>query len=123
MKKLKQFNEFNVEAFLKDKVLRYISEQPNYIFVDGKRTENFDGLKISAVIIEDNTDYGNGETGLNVYEKINIKLPGVLRTNLSPEDDFELINATAKLYGDYNNLLSLSAEGVQLIEDDEDWEE
>lgn len=67
MKKLRMFEEFNYSNFFKGKKLLLNG-------LEEKENDFYKGYVAEIVIVEDKTDY-NGETGLNNYEKFQMKLP------------------------------------------------
>ena len=70
MKKLNTFVRFDAQAFLRGKKLSFVEGR-----VDTD-SDKFNGVRMSLLIKEDNTDYGNGITGANIYEKLSVKVEG-----------------------------------------------
>lgn len=107
MKKLNHFVYFDYSAFLKGKTL---------IYVDGKRDDKQNCLKITLLIQEDKTDYG--EDGVdNQYEKLVIKMPETKESYLEQFKRNDRVNIievkSAKVWGDYNTNLSIIAKVVK----------
>lgn len=55
----------------------------------------------------------DGAVGSNVYEKVSVKVKYPHTVSVTPGDEVTLINAVATVYGDYQNQLSITAEGVE----------
>lgn len=108
MKKLNVFISFNADGFLKDKRLIVLSCREWQDF----NTKNHVGTIVEVVIAQDKTNYG--EEGItNLYEKLNIKVPKIITVPMNAE--VRLVNAVGKVYGDYHNRLSLSAEDIEIV--------
>ena len=113
MRGLAMFNHFDFYGFVKDKKLIVcdISE-----WVDYNDKSIVKGTKITTVIYEDHTDYGESEI-TNKFEKIVAKIPKKVTNTKVKIDDFVVFkNAVARVYGDYNNLLSVVAEDVSVVD-------
>lgn len=112
MKKLNQFLAFDIERFLKDKQLMTTGVSP-ILSEDNKRI----GTRVQVVIVEDKTNYNvtEGEQVSNRFEKFNIKLNKVV-------DDVPMnaivvpVNPVAVVYGEYRNNLSVTADGLKVIQ-------
>ena len=70
MKKISLFERFDAQGFLKGKRLLYISGR-------FENSDKFIGCKVEVLIAEDMTDY-DGEVGLNIYERLLVKVPDVI---------------------------------------------
>lgn len=111
LKKLTQFLKFDWEAFAKGKTLQVIgtSEWVDY------ETKVHMGTKIEVVIVRDNTQYTQkeGEHVTNTFEKLTLKI----RKDVSvPMNTYVMpVNVTAKVYGDYRNQLSVTADDIRVI--------
>ena len=81
MKGLKQFLEFDLDGFLKEKEITFINSKPYYNYIDGQVSDQVAGMKLECVITKDNTIYNNDEI-TNEYEKNYIKLPQAEKINL-----------------------------------------
>lgn len=111
MKKLGQFLKFDWETFAKDK--RFLctggSEWVDY------ETKEHRGTKIEVVIAVDNTEYRHteGEVVSNRFEKLAIKVSDDIDI---PVDQYVMpTGVVAKVYGDYRNLLSVTATGLTVF--------
>lgn len=117
MKKLKQFNKFDVEAFLKDKKLAIKEIKPTYEYVNGVRSEVATGTTIAVTIIVDNTEYGN-EIGVNTFEAFNLKVGTnceAIKSRLRVGQEIKIkdySNLTGTVFGEYYNQLSLTYSGT-----------
>lgn len=76
MKKLRSFESFDCNRFFKGKKLLLNG------IVKKENSDYYNGYVAELVIIEDNTDYGD-ETGLNRFEKFNIKLPEATQSDVA----------------------------------------
>ena len=112
MKKLGQFSVFDIERFLKDKKLMTTGVSP-ITDDDGKRI----GTKVQVVILEDNTEYrvAEGEQVTNQFEKFNIKLNKVV-DNVPMNAIVVPVNPVATVYGEFRNNISVTADGLKVIQ-------
>jgi hypothetical protein len=117
VKGLKQFLGFDLDAFLKDKEITFISSKPYYNYVDGQASDEVAGMKLECVITKDNTVYNNNEI-TNEYEKITIKVPLVKKINLKRGTKLK-IEGIGKVWGDYSQNLTIEATNVMVIKDDQ----
>lgn len=112
MKRLSQFTNFDWERFSKDK------EFENTALQSWKDQKTGDvGSKLTLAIIKDSTDYGDmpeGEIVNNLYEKFTVKV----RKEVSIPVGVKVrpVNAVAKVYGEFRNQLSVTAEDIKTIE-------
>jgi hypothetical protein len=111
MKKLNLFTYFDFEEFSAGKRYMSIGQQEWKDFKTGEIL----GTKVTVVIMQDKTDYGNtdGETVNNLYEKMVVKVP--LKINVPMNVEVRLVNATANVFGEYRNQLSVTAEKLEII--------
>ena len=108
MKHLSQFVNFDLDSFLDGKELLVLSVSDWVDFED----KTIKGTKITTVIISDETDY-NGKDGNNRFEKLVIKVPKAVDV---PVDSIIVpVNATARVYGDFNSNLSVVAEDIEIV--------
>lgn len=105
LKKLNEFLSFDLDKFVKDKKLLFIGAEE---LKNDKKIKT--GSKVSVLIFKDNTEYANGEVGLNKKMNFNVKT----RQPISYFDDWEEddeIKITevekATVYGDFSNELSV----------------
>ena len=117
MKGLKQFLQFDLEEFLKDKEITFLDAKPFYNYLDGKPTTELAGMKLECVITKDDTVYNNQEI-TNEYEKITIKIPGANKVGIKRGSKLK-IKGTAKVWGDFSQNLSIESTNVQVIKDDQ----
>ena len=117
MRGLKQFLEFVLDGFLKDKEITFISSKPYYNYVDGQASDEVAGMKLECVITKDNTIYNNDEI-TNEYEKITIKLPQAEKINLKRGTKLK-IEGVGKVWGDYSQNLTIEATKIMVLKDDQ----
>jgi hypothetical protein len=109
MKNLNQFQNFDAEAFFAKKELTLTGVRDWKDYQSGEHR----GKKLDAVITRDDTHYRkskNGEDVTNLYEKLIIKVPHDISLPIGTK--IELRGVEAKIYGDYHNKLSITAESV-----------
>ena len=111
MKKLNLFTYFDFDEFAKGKRFMSIGQQEWKDF----KTGDVLGTKVEVVIAQDKTDYGvqDGEVVNNLYEKLTIKQPEKISIPMNVE--IKPVNAVATVYGDYRNMLSVTAESIEVI--------
>jgi len=116
MKRLRQFNKFDCEAFFKEKDVRVLAHEDWNEYDNGEITKRL-GTKYKCVIATDSTIYGdeNEANDLNAGEQVDVKVP-------HPEKEYKkfskitLINASGSVYGTFQNELSVVAEDVKIQE-------
>lgn len=114
MKNLKQFMPFDFSRF---------STGKTYVVTGVKSLLDFNtkvviGTKIECAITKDETVYEpdkNGNISTNLYEKLTVKVKLPNKVNVNVGDTVAFHNATANVYGDYNNLLSVEAEAIDVV--------
>lgn len=107
MKGLSKFQKFDTDGFLAGKTLVCVASSE---WKDYKSGEHM-GTKIETVIMRDTTDYGKPDV-TNRYEKLSVK---VRKDAIVPEDAIvTLVNPTGVVYGEYRNMLSITADDVQI---------
>ena len=111
MKGLYQFERFDLGSFLAGKtiVVTSVNDLTDY------NSGTIIGKKIECAIIKDDTAYMPSKDGSivsNLYEKMLIKVKTPYTADVAIGTEVTLINATASVYGDYRNKLSIIAEGV-----------
>src|SRR5699024_12049052 len=76
LKKLREFNKFDCEAFFKDKDVRVMAHEPWNQYEDGKITKEL-GTKFKCVIASDKTKYKVDDLNqdLNDGEKFDVYVP------------------------------------------------
>ena len=117
MKGLKQFLEFDLDGFLKDKEITFINSKPYYNYIDGQVSDQVAGMKLECVITKDNTIYNNDEI-TNEYEKITIKLSQAEKINLKRGTKLK-IEGVGKVWGDYSQNLTIEATKIMVLKDDQ----
>lgn len=107
--KLRNYIKFDIKQFIADKQFLYLGTTDIYEYDEaGNRTNKIIGAKIETVIVKDGS-------GLNDYEKVNFKWLGHSTTEV--EERFKKNDLvypvkihSAKVYGQYQNQLSIEAE-------------
>jgi hypothetical protein len=117
VKALKQFLEFDLDAFLKDKEITFISAKPYYNYVDGQASDEVAGMKLECVITKDNTVYNNNEI-TNEYEKITIKVPRADKINLKRGTRLK-VEGVGKVWGEYSQNLTIEATNIMVSKNDQ----
>lgn len=111
LKKLSQFEHFDEEGFFSRIGLVVIGKS---IWKEyGTNLEK--GTAITTVIASDRHNYNasEGEIVNNLYEKIVVKIPKKIDVVLNAK--IKLVNPQAKIYGEYRNLLSVTADDVEIL--------
>lgn len=116
MKRLNKFSEFNITKFLEEKELVFIGGE-EYSNFD---TKEFEGMKYQVLIKKDDSLHamkpdGGEIRGVNAREMLTIKIKGQKELhNFEMFTPIRLINATASVYGEHQNNLSVFCEEIQL---------
>lgn len=116
MKHLRQFLNFDVNLFFASKTLTVVGISD---LLDHE-TKAIVGKRVTCAITRDDTAYLPGKDGTavsagNLYEKFTVKVKYPHTVSVSPGDEVTLTNAVATVYGDYQNQLSVTAEGLEVI--------
>jgi len=114
---LKQFLAFDLDGFLRDKEITFITSKPYYNYVDGQASDEVAGMKLECVITKDNTIYNNDEI-TNEYEKITIKVPRVDKINLKRGAKLK-VEGVGKVWGDYSQNLTVEATNIMVSKNDQ----
>ncbi|WP_322353813.1 hypothetical protein [Paratractidigestivibacter sp.] len=113
MRKLLQFNKFDMQAFSQGKVYLVTGISPWNDFT----TKAHLGTKVEVVIAEDKTPYksNDGEVVSNAYEKLQFK---VAKDNVSVPVGAQVVpvNPVATIWGDYHNKLSVKCDDVKVVQ-------
>lgn len=117
MKGLKQFLEFDLDGFLKDKEITFISSKAYYNYIDGQVSDQVAGMKLECVITKDNTIYNNDEI-TNEYEKITIKVPRADKINLKRGTKLK-VEGVGKVWGEYSQNLTIEATNIMVSKNDQ----
>jgi len=112
MKKLRQFNKFDCDTFFKDKDVRVLAHEDWNEYSDGEISRKL-GTKYKCVIASDNTKYNDdNEIDVNAGEQVDIKVASEAK-EYKKFNRILLLNATATVYGTFQNQLSVIAEEVK----------
>lgn len=118
MKGLHFFTEFNLNKFLENKDLLYVSREPWYDFEDKEKVL---GTRVKTIIFNDNSLYGGKKDINNNGEKLDIKIPDKMPedtvfNNLEPMKKVEIVDPQkVNVYGEYRNMLSIRASGIKPV--------
>lgn len=106
MKNLNQFKSFKHQEFLEKKKLYYL---------DVKAISASNSVKVSLLILEDNTVYQNDGTNLGEQLQVTVKNKSVedFSSFKALQTECKIVNVQkATIYGDYQNQLSIHADVV-----------
>lgn len=114
MKKLREYNKFDCEAFFKDKDVRVMADEPWNEYDDGKVVKAL-GTKYKCVIATDKTKYKGEDVrpDLNAGEKVDVKVPQQPK-KYKKFSSITFIGASASVYGTYQSDLSVKADDVDI---------
>ncbi|MDT2824174.1 hypothetical protein [Vagococcus lutrae] len=113
-KGLHEFRSFDGHAFFKDKVLEVVSTSK---WIDNATNEVL-GDKVEVVILEDHTDYKQTKSGkpiTNKFEKFNVKVADA--KNIISGNKVTILNPVCSVYGEFQNGLSVKADGFKVIKE------
>lgn len=115
MKKLREFQKFDAEAFFKEKDVRVLASEVWMEYGDGKNRNEL-GTKYKCVIATDNTKYSgeNVQPDLNAGERIVVKVPQKAK-QFGKFNRIVFVNPTGSVYGDFMSELSVKADDVEII--------
>lgn len=114
MKHLRNYMKFDVVSFFADKTLEVISKGPLTEYGSGAVI----GTKVVLAITYDGTEYPpskDGSVASNRYEKFNVKILFPDTVDVQIGDVVTLVDATATVFGEYNNSLSVVARGLTKV--------
>ena len=117
LKNLNNYNKFQINEFIADhKGILFLNSEPNFLYVDGKKTETVQGSKIEVIL-------RGSDTGQNEFEKLNVKFENVPVSefeNVKKMSVINLIGATGTLWGNgaFKNNLSIKATGFKVVPND-----
>lgn len=113
MKGLGQFRRFDWKNFSDGKTYQVVGIADWLDHDTGKRL----GKRVDVVITKDNThyEYRNGEQYTNLYERLTFKVEGVAAVDASVGDTVTPVDAVARCYGEFNNQLSITCQGIRII--------
>ena len=108
---LKEFQRFDMEAFLNKKKLVVVNIRENKDY----NTHQHLGTIVECYIAEDETQYKqkDGEYTTNKFEKLALKVNKDV--NVPLDAVVEPVNAVGKIYGDYGNKLSVKCDDIRVI--------
>lgn len=111
MKGLKQFMEFRLDDFLKEKKLVVIGCR-KWLDSNGKDVL---GTKVDTVILVDNTDYmrKDGTQISNRFEKLTLKVRKDIEFPI--DSVVKPVDGRASVYGDYQNQLAITCKDVVAV--------
>lgn len=111
LKKLSQFERFDAEGFFENLSLGAVGQSEWKDHDTGAHM----GTKVEVVIIGDKHNYNsaNGQQVSNIYEKLTVKVPKDIDVPMNSH--VRLVNVYAKVYGQYRNQLSVTADDVEVI--------
>ncbi|SFK23179.1 hypothetical protein SAMN04487936_109134 [Halobacillus dabanensis] len=114
MKKLREFNKFDCEAFFKDKDVRVMAHEPWFGYDNGERTEQL-GTKYKCVVATDRTEYKGKDVSpdLNAGEQIDVKVSQQPK-KYKKFSKITFVNPTASVYGTFQSELSVQADDVDI---------
>ncbi|GGL63027.1 hypothetical protein [Sporolactobacillus putidus] len=111
MKKLNQFTTFDVDRFFKGKELMAMNSEDLEDFNSGKII----GAKYIIVIWADNTDYGK-EGVSNKGQQFDVKILDAKPKDIPNPVRVQLVEPSARIYGDYRNELTVTAKDVVFVQ-------
>lgn len=111
LKKLSQFERFDAEGFFENLSLGAVGQ---FEWKDHETGAHM-GTKVEVVIIGDKHNYNsaNGQQVSNIYEKLTVKVPKDIDVPMNSH--VRLVNVYAKVYGQYRNQLSVTADDIEVI--------
>ena len=113
MKKLRDFLEFNSEAFFKDKLLQVVSVNE---WIDYDTKEHM-GVKADLVVLIDKCQYKTSKPGEQVTNRFATFTAKVKRDHIQAQldDRVRLVNPVGKVWGDYGQNLSVTCDDLEVI--------
>ena len=110
MKNINKLLEFNSDKFFTGKDIRVTGDQPWVEYENGV-PQPPKGTKYKCIILQDVTKYDEVTIGGNEGEALTVKVPGP-KKEYKKLAKVKLNNPTCKIYGDYRNQLSVTAEDI-----------
>lgn len=116
LKGLRSFVKFDAYAFLKGKQLLLMQESPWIDYDSGKEI----GAKLKVIIWTDDTQYSKEGTS-NEGSELDIKILGLKSEAIDRNSRgfIRLKNPIGTIYGEYQNELSLKADGFNVVKQNE----
>lgn len=118
MKRLTAFQSFDSEGFFHGKTLIFQGGEPLIDFESKIQI----GIKCKVLIREDESTYGIDKEGkeikgINQMESVDIKILDIFDVpTFTPMSQVKLISPIAKIYGEFNNQLSVTCEKIILVD-------
>mgnify|MGYP005832743691 CR=1 FL=1 len=114
LKGLRSFVKFDAREFLKGKQLLLMQETPWIDYESGKEI----GAKLKTTIWTDDTNYGTDGTS-NEGSELDVKILGLTAEKVDPNNRgfIRLKNPSGVVFGDYQNQLSLKADGFDFVKE------
>lgn len=107
-KALSYFESFDADRYFADKILVVMKSEDWKDF----NTQQVLGAKYTVVVWKDNTDYGKKDIS-NAGDTYAVKVKDKPVKNIVQPVEVSLINPTAKVFGDFRNELSVSADDIK----------
>lgn len=116
LKKLSSLLNFNNQEFFENKTFLLFAIEDWEEF----KSKRVLGAKYKVVIFEDNTNYGGDMSVSNAGESLTVKVEGVKAVAYDGHArKVRLINPQATIYGEFRNELSVKADGVEYVDNEE----
>lgn len=114
LKGVREFLKFDANDFLNGKQL-LLMKQEDWIDYDSGKVI---GAKLKITIWIDDTKYHSEKTS-NEGSELDVKIPGLKakEVNRNNRGFIKLINPTGTVYGDFQNQLSLKADGFDFVKE------
>ena len=110
MRYLTKFNQFDFSRFSSGKEYLVVETAPWQDF----QNKQILGTVVTVAIAKDSTNYGEGITGTNRFEKIRFRVKKQVSV---PADVYVIpVNPVARVFGDYNNQLSVTCDDIRILE-------
>lgn len=115
LKSLREFLKFDAVSFFKGKQLLLMRETPWKDYDSGKEV----GVKLKVIIWIDDTKYTK-EGVSNEGSEMDIKIPGLRVEDIDRNNRgfIRLSNPTGVVYGEYQNELSIKADGFEFVKEE-----
>lgn len=115
LKSLREFLKFDAVSFFKGKQLLLMRETPWKDYDSGKEV----GAKLKVIIWSDDTKYTK-EGVSNEGSEMDIKISGLRAEDIDRNNRgfIRLSNPTGVVYGEYQNELSIKADGFEFVKEE-----
>ncbi|WP_288396052.1 hypothetical protein [uncultured Vagococcus sp.] len=108
-KGLSYFETFDAERYFQKKIIKVMKSETWKDF----NTQEVIGSKYTVIVWEDKTEYSK-EGVSNVGDTYTVKVKDKEPKNISSPIDAVLINPQARVFGDFRNELSVTADDIKL---------